>query len=61
VVGTRLSGNATSNDPYDAFQGIGFSNYDLMRYGSSGTFIDLTPYITPEIMPQSFRHPGEAS
>ena len=51
VVGTRLSGNATSNNPYDAFQGIGFSNYDLMRYGSSGTFIDLTPYITPEIMP----------
>ena len=51
VVGTRLSGNATSSNPYDAFQGIGFSNYDLMRYGSAGTFIDLTPYITPEIMP----------
>ena len=30
---------------------IGFSNYDLMRYGEAGTFIDLTPYITPETMP----------
>ena len=43
VVGTRLSGNATSSNPYDAFQGIGFSNFDLMRYGAAGTFIDLTP------------------
>ncbi len=51
VVGTRISGNAASKDPIDAFQACGFSNYDLMRYGSSGTFIDLTPYITPEIMP----------
>ncbi|MBQ9252866.1 MAG: extracellular solute-binding protein [Clostridia bacterium] len=51
VVGTRISGNAASKDPIDAFQAVGFSNYDLMRYGSAGTFIDLTPYITPEIMP----------
>jgi len=51
VVGTRLSGNATSSNPYDAFQGIGFSNFDLMRYGAAGTFIDLTPYLTPEVMP----------
>ncbi len=35
----------------DAFQAVGFSNYDLARYGADGTFIDLTPYITPEIMP----------
>ena len=35
----------------DAFQAVGFSNYDLARYGAQGTFIDLTPYITPEIMP----------
>ncbi|MBQ9210236.1 MAG: extracellular solute-binding protein [Clostridia bacterium] len=51
VVGTRISGNAASREPIDAFQAVGFSNYDLMRYGSAGTFIDLTPYITPEIMP----------
>lgn len=35
----------------DAFQAVGFSNYDLARYGAEGTFIDLTEYITPEIMP----------
>lgn len=51
VVGTRISGNAASKNPIDAFQAIGFSNFDLMRYGAVGTFIDLTPYITPEIMP----------
>ncbi len=51
VVGTRISGNAASKTPIDAFQAVGFSNYDLMRYGAAGTFIDLTPYITPEVMP----------
>lgn len=35
----------------DAFMGVGFSNYDLSRYGDDGTFIDLTPYLTPEYMP----------
>ena len=35
----------------DAFMGVGFSNYDLARYGDDGTFLDLTPYITPDIMP----------
>ena len=35
----------------DAFQGVGFNNYDLSTYGADGVFIDLTPYITPEIMP----------
>ena len=35
----------------DAFQGVGFSNYDLARYGAQGTFIDLTPYINAETMP----------
>ena len=35
----------------DAFQGVGFSNYELANYGADGTFIDLTPYITPEVMP----------
>ena len=51
VVGTRISGNAASKTPIDAFQAVGFSNFDLMRYGAAGTFIDLTPYITPEVMP----------
>ena len=35
----------------DAFMAVGFSNYDLARYGDDGTFLDLTPYLTPEIMP----------
>ena len=35
----------------DAFQGVGFSNYDLSTYGDDGTFIDLTPYINEEYMP----------
>ncbi len=51
VVGTRISGNAASKNPIDAFQAVGFSNFDLMRYGAAGTFIDLTPYLTPEVMP----------
>jgi putative aldouronate transport system substrate-binding protein len=35
----------------DAFMAVGFSNYDLTNYGSDGTFIDLTPYLTEEYMP----------
>lgn len=46
-VNIRISGG----DLPDAFMGVGFSNYDLMTYGADGTFIDLTPYITEEYMP----------
>lgn len=46
-VNVRIAGG----DLPDAFQGIGFSNYDLMTYGSDGTFIDLSPYLTEEYMP----------
>ena len=35
----------------DAFMGVGFSNYDLATYGDDGTFIDLTPYINADVMP----------
>ncbi len=35
----------------DAFIAVGFSPNDINEYGEDGTFIDLTPYITPEIMP----------
>ena len=46
----------------DAFMGVGFSNYDLARYGDDGTFLDLTPYLTPDIMPNLCvileEHPG---
>lgn len=35
----------------DAFQGVGFSSYDLSTYGADGVFIDLTPYINEEVMP----------
>ena len=46
-VNIRIAGN----DLPDAFNGVGFSNYDLTNYGEDGTFIDLTPYITEEYMP----------
>ncbi len=35
----------------DAFLGVGFNNYDITTYGSDGAFIDLTPYLTEEYMP----------
>ncbi len=35
----------------DAFIAVGFNNYDLTNYGEDGTFIDLTPYLTEEYMP----------
>lgn len=46
-VNIRIAGG----DLPDAFMGVGFSNYDLTNYGSDGTFIDLTPYLTEEYMP----------
>lgn len=46
-VNIRIAGG----DLPDAFIGVGFSNYDMMQNGDDGTFIDLTPYITEEYMP----------
>lgn len=46
-VNIRIAGN----DLPDAFNAVGFSNYDLTNYGQDGTFIDLTPYINEEYMP----------
>ncbi len=46
-VGTLIGGNQLP----DAFIAVGFSQNDINKYGNDGTFIDLTPYITPEIMP----------
>ena len=46
-VNVRIAGG----DLPDAFMGVGFSNYDLTNYGADGTFINLEPYITPDIMP----------
>jgi putative aldouronate transport system substrate-binding protein len=46
-VNIRIAGNQLP----DAFMGVGFSNYDLTTYGEDGTFIDLTPYLTEEYMP----------
>ncbi|MCD7752433.1 MAG: substrate-binding domain-containing protein [Lachnospiraceae bacterium] len=46
-VSIRIAGNTLP----DAFIGVGFSNYDLTEYGEDGTFIDLTPYLTEEYMP----------
>ena len=39
----------------DAFLGVGFNNYDISRYGDDGTFIDLSPYLTEEYMPNLSR------
>ena len=48
-VNLRLQGGTDSLP--DAVQAVGWSNYDLNRYGG-GTFIDLAPYVTdPEVMP----------
>ena len=48
-VNLRLQGGESSLP--DAVQAVGWSNYDLNRYGGT-TFIDLTPYVTdPEVMP----------
>ena len=46
-VGVLIGGNQLP----DAFIAVGFSQNDINEYGGDGTFIDLTPYITPEIMP----------
>ncbi len=46
-VGTLIGGNQLP----DAFIAVGFSQNDINKYGNDGTFIDLTSYITPEIMP----------
>ena len=35
----------------DAFLGVGFNNYNLATYGEDGTFIDLTPYLNADVMP----------
>ena len=35
----------------DAFMAVGFNNYDITTYGSDGAFIDLSPYLTDEYMP----------
>ena len=54
-LGEQVNIRITGGDLPDAFQGVGFSNYDLARYGRGGTFLDLTPYITPEIMPNLYK------
>ena len=54
-LGEQVNIRITGGDLPDAFQAVGFSNYDLARYGRGGTFLDLTPYITPEIMPNLYK------
>lgn len=46
-VNIRIAGESLP----DAFIGVGFSNVDIAEYVDDGTFIDLTPYITEEYMP----------
>ena len=54
-VGEQVNIRIAGGELPDAFMGVGFSNYDLARYGRDGTFIDLTPYMTAEIMPNLTR------
>lgn len=46
-VNIRIAGG----DLPDAFMGVGFSNYNLAVYGDDGTLIDITPYLTADVMP----------
>lgn len=46
-VGVLIGGNQLP----DAFIAVNFSATDINEYGADGTFIDLTGYITPEVMP----------
>ena len=46
-VGVLIGGNQLP----DAFIAVGFSQSDISEYGTDEVFIDLTEYITPEIMP----------
>ncbi len=50
-VNIRIAGG----DMPDAFLGVNFTNYELAIYGDDGTFIDLTPYLTEEYMPNLTR------
>ncbi|MDE6319780.1 MAG: extracellular solute-binding protein, partial [Lachnospiraceae bacterium] len=50
-VGEQVNIRIAGDELPDAFMGVGFSNYDISRYGDDGTFIDLTPYLTEEYMP----------
>ena len=50
-LGEQVNIRIAGNELPDAFQGVGFSNYELTNYGGDGTFIDLTPYLTEEYMP----------
>ncbi len=47
-VGVLIGGNQLP----DAFIAVGFDQKDINEYGEDGTFIDLSEYITPEIMPK---------
>lgn len=50
-LGEQVNIRIAGNELPDAFMGVGFSNYDISRYGDDGTFINLTPYLTEEYMP----------
>lgn len=54
-LGEQVNVRIAGGELPDAFMGVGFNNYDLTNYGSDGTFIDLTPYLTEEYMPNLSR------
>ena len=47
-LGEQVNIRIAGDELPDAFMGVGFSNYDISRYGDDGTFIDLTPYLTED-------------
>ena len=55
-LGEQVNIRLTGGELPDAVQAVGWSNYDLGRYGRGGTFIDLTPYVNDaSIMPNLSR------
>ena len=51
-LGEQVNIRLTGGELPDAVQAVGWSNYDLGRYGRGGTVIDLTPYVTDaSVMP----------
>ena len=46
-IGEQVNVRIAGGDLPDAFQGVGFTNYELTNYGDDGTFINLDRIISP--------------
>ena len=54
-IGEQVNVRIAGGDLPDAFQGVGFTNYELTNYGDDGTFINLDPYINRYLHAESFK------